>query len=491
MAVLKLSQISAASDNLGSGDFLVGVKGGTTDALFSIAGATVTASDPIFDMSQTWNNAAVTFTGLRLNITNTASDGNSTTASRLVDVQVGGTSKFSVRNMTSQNGVTMFADAITLNGFTAPGVYAALRNNGDWWVFSSGFFDAMSISGNSGGVGLASGVSLSWVSGSDPTTAFDIRVSRNAAGVLQILRDTAGAAAGFQVYNTTDAQSGAPTNYERGVFDWTTTSNVLTIGTQAGGTGTPRAVVVSSSGAIVNVGTSALSLSLVADGNFSLSTSGGFIVSQSDGGGVNWISRRDVSTGIRLSSLTPICWAGSNRPDTDPGEVGFLRAAAKVVQFTDGTGNNRNGWFNYAGQSRVTSDFTVTSSTTLTTITGLTVNVQAGRTYTFEAEISWTDAAAGGIQAAIAGTATATNIVYDGWIIDSAANGIKGNAQATALGTAVASSTTTGTAGHLTIKGTITVNAAGTLLVQGAQNTSNGTATTFKRGSYFIVQDMP
>src|SRR5262249_31702516 len=111
--------------------------------------------------------------------------------------------------------------------------------------------------------------------------------------------------------------------------------------------------------------------------------------------------------------------------------------------------------------------------------------------YSFDAHLSWTDAAAGGIQCAIAGTATATNIVYDGWIVDSAANGIKGNAQATALGTAVASATTTGTAGHVEIHGTITVNVAGTLLVQCAQNTSNATATTVKRGSYFIVYDMP
>src|SRR5512139_1431322 len=43
----------------------------------------------------------------------------------------------------------------------------------------------------------------------------------------------------FYVYNTTD---GVPTNYERGVIDWTTTANVLTIGTQAGGTGTQRNV---------------------------------------------------------------------------------------------------------------------------------------------------------------------------------------------------------------------------------------------------------
>ena len=43
----------------------------------------------------------------------------------------------------------------------------------------------------------------------------------------------------FQVYNTyTDAS-----NYERAVFDWTTTANTLTIGAKAAGTGTQRNVV--------------------------------------------------------------------------------------------------------------------------------------------------------------------------------------------------------------------------------------------------------
>lgn len=153
--------------------------------------------------------------------------------------------------------------------------------------------------------------------------------------------------------------------------------------------------------------------------------------------------------------------------------------------------NTGGSFLQWAGQKRVTADVTFTSTTALATVTGLSVNVLAGRTYSFEAYLSFTDAAAGGIQAAIAGTATATDIRYDGFIVDSAANGIKGNTQAAALGTAVASSTTTGTAGLVLIKGTITVNAAGTLLVQAAQNTSNATATTIKRGSYFIVHDMP
>lgn len=54
---------------------------------------TATTNTPAFDITQTWNNAAVTFTGLRFNITDNGSNG----SSLLVDLQLGGSSLFSVR----------------------------------------------------------------------------------------------------------------------------------------------------------------------------------------------------------------------------------------------------------------------------------------------------------------------------------------------------------------------------------------------------------
>jgi hypothetical protein len=140
------------------------------------------------------------------------------------------------------------------------------------------------------------------------------------------------------------------------------------------------------------------------------------------------------------------------------------------------------------GQARVAADFPVTSSNVLVNVTGLSVNVAAGRVYAFEAKLLCTDAAAGGVQAAINGTATATAIIYEGYTQD--ANTIKGQVQATALGTAVGSTTTTGTTPSITIRGTINVSASGTLTVQFAQNTSNGTASTVKTGSTFSVRDI-
>jgi hypothetical protein len=76
-----------------------GVAGSDTQVQFNnssafggSAGFTYTADDPVLDMAQTWNNVAVTFTGIKLNVTSTAS----TSTSKLIDLQAGAASKFNV-----------------------------------------------------------------------------------------------------------------------------------------------------------------------------------------------------------------------------------------------------------------------------------------------------------------------------------------------------------------------------------------------------------
>ena len=69
--------------------------GGAASAPLTGTGATVTTSQPLINVSQTWNNAAVTFTGMQFNAAGT-SDANSASASLLMDLQVGGASKFNI-----------------------------------------------------------------------------------------------------------------------------------------------------------------------------------------------------------------------------------------------------------------------------------------------------------------------------------------------------------------------------------------------------------
>lgn len=59
----------------------------------AIAPGTLTTDVKVLDLSATWNNAAVTFTGFKFNITNTAS----ATGSKGIDFQLDGTSLFNIK----------------------------------------------------------------------------------------------------------------------------------------------------------------------------------------------------------------------------------------------------------------------------------------------------------------------------------------------------------------------------------------------------------
>jgi hypothetical protein len=75
----------------------------------TLSGTTITANAPVVDFAQTWNNAAVTFTGMRFNAAGT-SDANSASASLLMDLQVGGASRLRVNkegSLISQGGLTL------------------------------------------------------------------------------------------------------------------------------------------------------------------------------------------------------------------------------------------------------------------------------------------------------------------------------------------------------------------------------------------------
>lgn len=74
----------------------------------TLSGATVTTSKPLIDMTQTWNDAAVTFTAAKINVTSTAS----AAASKLLDLQVASSSLWWVRKDGRQ-----FTQAIDSNGF--------------------------------------------------------------------------------------------------------------------------------------------------------------------------------------------------------------------------------------------------------------------------------------------------------------------------------------------------------------------------------------
>jgi hypothetical protein len=190
-----------------------------TNKALTITGGTLTGatSYPVLNLSQAWNNAATVFTGLKLNITNTAS----AAGSLLMDLQVGGLSQFSVGA----------SGTVTFHG--SGGSWLLTTNGSNCAVFNTPIY-ALSYQ-------LPSTGNLCFASTALPPTLLDLIIGRDAAGILALQNGTN--AHSLRAYNT---WSSAGANYERGVFDWATASNVLTIGTQAGGTGVARYVRLTS-----------------------------------------------------------------------------------------------------------------------------------------------------------------------------------------------------------------------------------------------------
>jgi hypothetical protein len=184
----------------------------------------------IYDIAATWNNGATTFAGIKLNVTDTAS----ASGSLLMDLQVGGVSQFKVDKtgavvisdgtsaltIDSSNGATTFLQTFAMT-FQTSNAFTVRHGNGD----------PFGIRAASSGEGRLAFLSTGNIK--------QVELTPDAANTLAQRNRTNAQA--FRVYNTyTDAS-----NYERGFMKWN--SNVLQIGTEAAGTGTSRALKLSSS----------------------------------------------------------------------------------------------------------------------------------------------------------------------------------------------------------------------------------------------------
>ena len=104
----------------------------------TVVGNTVTASAPALDISQTWNAGGVTFTAAKINVTNTAS----ATASKLLDLQVGGTSLVSFTNNGNPGPSITFNDTVQGTYTQSVSSNRAAFNNG---IFSGA---ALTVNGS-------------------------------------------------------------------------------------------------------------------------------------------------------------------------------------------------------------------------------------------------------------------------------------------------------------------------------------------------------
>jgi hypothetical protein len=238
---------------------------GTIAAPVVLGSGTLTASAPILDLTQTWNNAAVTFTGFKLNVTDTAS----AAASLLMDIQLAGTSAFAVNKA---GGITLPMDT----GYARWGSGTASilgYNGGSNLRVTVSSAIAAEWQGNSFNLDGTTGV-LGFKYGSGPTNAPDTGISANAAGVIEINNGTPGTLRDLKLRHETvtglrATSAAAPTIASTGTIA-PTTSIVFISGTSAIATITAPAPIASGGGQITLIPTGIFTTTTA--GNIALAT---------------------------------------------------------------------------------------------------------------------------------------------------------------------------------------------------------------------------
>lgn len=190
---------------------------------------------------------------------------------------------------------------------------------------------------------------------------------------------------------------------------------------------------------------------------------------------------------VQLPSNSEIFF-NSSTANNAANDAGIKKLAAKVLASTDGGGGAGLGWFVTDGNKRLSADVTEAAAA-MTNLTGLSVTLAAGRTYSFKLILFVSDSvAADGIKCDFdGGTLTATDFRAHGTLFDTS---LLLSTQTTALATDFSQATITGS-GMFEIHGTVTVNAGGTFIPRCAQNAhTTGTLTVF-RGSNIVIEDIP
>lgn len=164
---------------------------------------TLTASAPVLNLSQTWNNAAVTFRGVNWSFVETAAGGSSEVF-RISTGAAGTNAIFAIR----RDGNATFANAVNVG--TIGGSASIAGQGGQWRVASNGSFAWTN------GVGNAYGNA-------------DLHLRRDDAGTLAQYNGTNPQT--FRLYNSFTSA----TNFERLAIGWS--GNVVSIKPEAGGGG--------------------------------------------------------------------------------------------------------------------------------------------------------------------------------------------------------------------------------------------------------------
>jgi hypothetical protein len=130
---------------------------------------TLTASAPVLDLAQTWNNAAVAFTSIRLDITNTDSFAGASGGSKFFEVNIDGTPQVRFTRV--------FSTPVLFLGPFDSGIGTASSNLN---VYIGGTTSAVFPSGSStSGLQIRSDGKFSWSGTTNPGNASDLELRRD------------------------------------------------------------------------------------------------------------------------------------------------------------------------------------------------------------------------------------------------------------------------------------------------------------------------
>ena len=310
-----------------------GMSGTTwTDASQSLAiastgtGTGVTTSSPVLNLTQTWNAGAVTFTGLKFNATDTAS----ASASLLIDLQVGGSSKFKVDKA---GNVTAVSDTVSVINATSQ---ISLNNT------SIGFTNSAAT--------LANNIPLGWSSSGVWYGTVDTFIRRAAAATLQ-LGDADAAAPVAQTFKVQSVVAGTSN---------TAGANFTIQGSQGTGTGAGGSIIfqvapAGSSGTAQNAYVTAMGLNAVAGSSpyaiFEVGAASGYLGFQirTSGytGGACFVG--DTPTQGTVFGVHPafaFAWANNNATPTVTYDLFVRRDAANTLALRNGTNAQRFNVYN-------------------------------------------------------------------------------------------------------------------------------------------------
>jgi len=327
----------------------------STNGSLSVGGATVTTSNPVLNLTQTWN-AAVTFTGLKLNVTDTSSN----TASLLLDLQVGGTSKAGVQ----KDGLTYNPIGFFNNTSKTYGIEWLGGGNSTIMVYRGGAASLGIYPGTTLGLVVPFNASYGFASSSTANANSDTLITRAAAATFQLGAADAAApvAQTLQVQSATGSPNVAGANFtingSRGTGSGAGGSIIFQVapaGTGGGTTPNPLATVLTISsdkkltlnGGVFDYGVTTASVFNL-NANTQITSGSGwvkcaYIQNAADTaecdlrtastirlyGGAN--SFAVVSTGAQLASTKSLAWTSST--DIGTADTFLTRSAAATIQF--------------------------------------------------------------------------------------------------------------------------------------------------------------